>query len=65
MAEKADYHRGEYICVDEFAEARPGGSSRNQDGALLHRVEGRCTPGNLPCLPYVNGYELTCVVCTI
>ncbi len=65
MAERADYHRGEYICVDEFSEARPGGSSVNEDGALLHRVEGRCSPGNLPCLPYVNGYELTCVVCTI
>ena len=65
MAERRDYKRGEYICVDESAEPRPSGSSINQDGALLHRVEGRCSPGNLPCGPYVDGYELTCVVCTI
>ena len=65
FAERKDYKRGEYICVDESPEARPGSSSVNQDGALLHRVEARCSPGNLPCGPYVDGYELTCVVCTI
>ncbi|XP_072019275.1 uncharacterized protein [Amphiura filiformis] len=59
------FQRGEYICVDEFAEGRPGGSSGNEDGGLLARVEGRCTPGNLPCPAYINGNELTCVVCSI
>ncbi|XP_072048434.1 uncharacterized protein [Amphiura filiformis] len=65
MAERVDYKRGEYICVDEHAEGWLAGSSRGEGGATLHRVEGRCTPGNLPCLPYVDGYELTCVVCTL
>ena len=69
MAERFDYKRGEYICMDELAEARAGGSVGNEDGALLHHVEGRCPQGgglgNLPCLPYVDGLELTCVVCTI
>ena len=69
MAPKHEHKRGEYICVDEQAESRPGSSSLNEDGALLWLVEGRCGGrrggyGNLPCLPYIDGYELTCVVCT-
>ncbi|XP_019617282.1 PREDICTED: uncharacterized protein LOC109464683 isoform X1 [Branchiostoma belcheri] len=56
----------EFVCVDEQpeAEAVPGGRE-NQDGALFYPVEARC--GSLPCsLPgqYVEGRELTCVVCT-
>ncbi len=51
----------DYICVDEDAEYVPG-SHANKDGALLYPVQGHC--GSLPCLPYVNGRELTCAVCT-
>ena len=51
----------DYICVDREAEYVPR-SQANQDGALLYLVEGVC--GSLPCLPYVNGRELTCAVCT-
>ena len=51
----------DFICVDEDAEYVPG-SGANQNGALLYPVEGRC--GALPCLPYVDGRELTCAVCT-
>ena len=68
MAERYNYKRGQYICMDELAEGRVGGDDGNQDGALLHHVEGRCRGGglgNLPCLPYIDGYELTCVVCTL
>ena len=51
----------DFICVDEDSEYVPGsGASRN--GALLYVVEGAC--GSLPCLPYVEGRELTCAVCT-
>ena len=32
------------------------------DGRLLYFVEARC--GSLKCPPYVNGRELTCVVCS-
>ena len=54
-------HSRDFICVDEDPEYVPG-SHANRDGALLYPVEGVC--GSLPCLPYVNGRELTCAVCT-
>ncbi|XP_035686189.1 collagen alpha-4(IV) chain-like [Branchiostoma floridae] len=51
----------EYVCVDEQPEAVTGGHA-NQNGALFYPVEARCGP--LPCPNYVEGRELTCVVCT-
>ena len=56
-------HKGrtEYQCMDQAPEADPAGFP-DQNGVLFHAVEGRCGP--LPCPPYVNGRELTCVVCT-
>ena len=54
----------EFVCVDRNPEARPGGSGVNQNGALFYPVESRCNIGNLPCGPYIDGGELTCVVCT-
>ncbi len=54
-------HSTNFICVDEDAEFVHG-SHANRNGALLYLVEGRC--GSLPCLPYVDGRELTCAVCT-
>ncbi|XP_078698440.1 uncharacterized protein LOC144925971 isoform X2 [Branchiostoma floridae x Branchiostoma belcheri] len=61
----AEYHGHnspkEYVCVDEQPEAVPGGHA-NHDGALFYPVEAIC--GSLPCPQYVNGRELTCVVCT-
>ncbi|XP_029647880.1 uncharacterized protein LOC115221790 [Octopus sinensis] len=56
-------HKGreEYVCVDQTPEADPAGY-RNEDGALLYFVQAIC--GSLPCPPYVNGQELTCVVCS-
>ncbi|XP_078699700.1 uncharacterized protein LOC144926627 isoform X2 [Branchiostoma floridae x Branchiostoma belcheri] len=53
----------EYVCVDEQPEAVPGGQE-NHDGALFYPVEARC--GSLQCSHghYVEGRELTCVVCT-
>ncbi|XP_019644204.1 PREDICTED: short-chain collagen C4-like [Branchiostoma belcheri] len=51
----------EYVCVDEQPEALPGGQA-NHNGALFYPVEARC--GSLPCPRYVDGRELTCVVCT-
>ncbi|CAH1252386.1 Hypp9269 [Branchiostoma lanceolatum] len=57
--------RNEFICVEKNAEFVPG-TSASQDGALLYPVEGRCTNGGgIPCGPYVEGYELTCSVCSI
>ena len=54
-------HSTDFICVDGDSEFVPG-SHANKDGALLYPVEGVCS--SLPCLPYVNGRELTCAVCT-
>jgi len=54
-------HSSDFICVDGDPEYVPG-SHANKNGALLYPVEGRC--GSLPCLPYVEGRELTCAVCT-
>ena len=47
----------DFICVDENAEYVPGTHAR-RNGALLYPVQGAC--GSLPCLPYVDGRELTC-----
>ena len=57
----AHKHSSDFICVDGDPEYVPG-SHADKNGALLHLVEGRC--GSLPCLPYVDGRELTCAVCT-
>ena len=53
--------RTQFICVDGNAEATTG-SHADKNGALLYFVESSC--GSLPCPPYGDGKELTCVVCT-
>ncbi|XP_066285843.1 short-chain collagen C4-like [Branchiostoma lanceolatum] len=54
-------YRSEFVCVDGVPETRPGGH-QNTNGALFYPVEASC--GSLPCPNYVQGRELTCVVCT-
>ena len=54
-----DRHSSEFVCVDE--EAQPGGTTFSE-GAALYVVESLCDP--LPCKPFANGYQLSCVVCT-
>ena len=63
MAERWDYARSSYDCVDKNPEAVPGNAA-NQDGALFHHVEATCN--GLPCSSsqYVEGREITCTVCT-
>ena len=51
----------DFICVSSDPEATHG-SQANHGGGQLFVAEAVC--GSLPCPPYVNGYELTCVVCT-
>lgn len=51
----------DYYCVDEDPEAISE-TKADKNGYLLYYVEGRC--GSLPCEPYVENRELTCVVCT-
>ena len=51
----------EYVCLDDQPEMLQKGHA-NDNGKLFYFAEGRC--GSLPCPPYVDGRELTCVVCT-
>ncbi|WAR16537.1 hypothetical protein MAR_031131 [Mya arenaria] len=51
----------EYICLDAKPEVISD-SVKSLDGKLFYLVEGRC--GTLPCPPYVNNREITCVVCS-
>ncbi|KAJ8034054.1 hypothetical protein HOLleu_24473 [Holothuria leucospilota] len=68
MAERnhVNHRRSMYICVDQEMQAveRTHGSASTR--GLLDLVEGRCTTsgGGLRCGPYIDGYELTCAVCT-
>ncbi|XP_033111229.1 short-chain collagen C4-like [Anneissia japonica] len=51
----------DYLCIDRNPQARHG-SSVNNNGHLFYATEGVC--GSLPCPPYANGNEITCVVCS-
>ncbi|XP_078699956.1 uncharacterized protein LOC144926806 [Branchiostoma floridae x Branchiostoma belcheri] len=55
------HQRTEFVCMDGEPETRPGGHV-DHNGALFYPVEANC--GSLPCPNYVQGRELTCVVCT-
>lgn len=65
----SSYHnhegRSEYTCMDRDPEVVPR-TSHNADGLLFYVVESKCgaSGSGLPCGPYVDGYELTCAVCT-
>eukprot|EP00058_Branchiostoma_floridae_P013320 XP_002598808.1 hypothetical protein BRAFLDRAFT_74515 [Branchiostoma floridae] len=61
MTEAYTHYRSEFVCMDGEPETRPGGQG-NTEGALFYLVEANC--GSLPCPNYVQGRELTCVVCT-
>ena len=53
------------FAFDQHPEATPRTSS-DANGVLLHAVEAICANGNsLNCGPYVNGYELSCAVCSM
>lgn len=62
MSSEHLHTNSEYICVDRRPEARNGGH-RNDNEGVIFPAEACC--GSLPCPPYIEGYELTCVVCTI
>ena len=56
------YYRTTFECMDEAPEVIEG-TGRNIDGTLFYVVEGDCSR-SLPCPNYVNGWALTCVLCT-
>ncbi|KAJ8303216.1 hypothetical protein KUTeg_019612 [Tegillarca granosa] len=55
------YKKSEYLCLDSSPDVIYGGHT-DLNGAVIYSVEGVC--GSLPCPPYVNARELTCVVCS-
>lgn len=52
----------EVACVDINPEKTKSSSSANSDGYLWYPTEAECS--SLPCPPYVQDRELSCVVCT-
>ena len=61
MAERYSHHRSTFECVDATPETVTGGHA-GLNGILFYHVEPRC--GSLPCPPYEQEKEMTCVVCT-
>ncbi|XP_064604578.1 short-chain collagen C4-like [Liolophura sinensis] len=61
MSQHHTYHKSEYVCVDQDPDTHPA-TAPDLNGNLQYVVEAAC--GSLPCPPYVDGYEITCVVCT-
>ncbi|CAH1801505.1 unnamed protein product [Owenia fusiformis] len=61
MSQQISHQKSEFICFDEAPEADIAGHE-NRDGGIIRVVEGAC--GSLPCPNYIDGYELTCAVCT-
>ena len=55
------HRRSTFECVDIEAETTSGGQGYQTGGHFFH-VEPRC--GSLPCPPYEEEKEMTCVVCT-
>ncbi|CAC5417666.1 unnamed protein product [Mytilus coruscus] len=62
FASEASRSPTEYICVDENMESIPGGDSDDNEGVVYPEEIGSCN--TLSCPPYVEGRELTCVVCS-
>ncbi|XP_066288938.1 short-chain collagen C4-like isoform X2 [Branchiostoma lanceolatum] len=65
MTSQYGQRRTQFICMDENADYVFWTSYDQGTAAMLYPVEVMCvTGGSIPCAPYVNGDELTCVVCT-
>ena len=62
MADYHGHHRTMFECVDISPQSVPG-SIANTDGALFYHTEVKCNHG-IPCPPYDEQKEVTCVVCT-
>ena len=62
-AHHGHYHTTTFECIDQDAQGVPS-SQGNVNGALFYHIEGRCSAGGIPCPPYDQAKELTCVVCS-
>ena len=63
VSSRWDQYRSSFICLDSAPETIVG-SGGSTNGTLIYPVEVACVV-SLPCPPYVNGYEVACVVCTM
>ena len=61
MAARFNHQRSMFVCVDNGLEVIPQ-SAGDTLSATLHFTDVFCN--GIKCPPYVEGYELTCVVCT-
>jgi len=57
------HYRTEFICMDNAPESGPGGTWTGTS-AWVYPVQAECNQA-LPCPPYVNQDEITCVVCSV
>jgi len=62
MSEYYKYNASQYSCVDYSFKTIPNTAADYTESMEFFFVEGVC--GSLPCPPYENGRELSCVVCT-
>ena len=61
MSNARSLTRTMFECLDKDSESIPG-SVANSNPALFYTVETSCN--GIPCPPYYEGREVTCVVCT-
>jgi hypothetical protein len=55
-------HHGKVpVCVDESSGSIPGSAAELAE-SVLYFIEATCS--GIPCPPYTDGAEITCVVCT-
>ena len=62
MSDQYLHRRTDYVCMDSEAVGH-NETQGNLNGAVFYFVEAKC--GALPCGPYIDGYELTCAVCSL
>ena len=62
MTEKSSLHRATFECVDNNPETLPGSAGHDGGAEFYHTEVDNCD--SIPCPPYVEGREITCVVCT-
>ena len=62
MSAYQGYKRTMFVCLDKDPQTVPG-HQHQTEGTVMYHVEAECTVG-LPCGPYDNRKELSCVVCT-
>ena len=62
MAEHKDNNRGTFVCIDSSAQPYTNSTGHTREAHDLYNVEAYCNI--IPCPPYNNYKELTCVVCS-